>query len=145
MEVASGAEDAVRAADIVVTTTPSREPIVQAEWVSPGTHVTAMGSDGADKRELESAVLARADGVWADHLRQCLELGEIHHAVAEGAIDAADIVGELGQVIVGEVPGRVDDAQVTVADLTGVGVQDAAIAALALERARAAGIGRELD
>jgi ornithine cyclodeaminase len=67
----ASARDAVVDSDIVITTTPSREPIVRAEWVRPGTHITAVGSDGPDKRELESAVLARADLIVADRIDQC--------------------------------------------------------------------------
>ena len=123
----SSARDAVIESDIVITTTPSREPIVRSEWVRPGTHITAVGSDGPDKRELESAVLARADLIVADRLDQCLRLGEIHHAVAEGAIDAGRVHGELGEIAAGLKRGRGSDREITVADLTGVGVQDAAI------------------
>jgi ornithine cyclodeaminase len=66
-----------------VTVTPAREPVVRAAWLRPGQHLTAVGSDGPDKQELEAAVVARADKVVADRLDQCLRLGEIHHAVAE--------------------------------------------------------------
>lgn len=125
-------EAAVRDADLVVTVTPSREPLVRAEWLAPGVHVTAVGSDGPAKQELDVGVLARADRVIADHLGQCLRLGEIHHAVAAGAISQADVTGELGDVVMGHIAGRESDDEITVCDLTGVGVQDAAIAAAAM-------------
>ena len=140
----ASARDAVIDSDLVITTTPSREPIVRAEWVRPGTHVTAVGSDGPDKRELDCAVLARADLIVADRLDQCLRLGEIHHAVAEGAIDAGRVHAELGAIAAGLRPGRITDSQITVADLTGVGVQDAAMADLVATAALAAGLGEAI-
>jgi ornithine cyclodeaminase len=141
----ASAREAVAESDIVVTTTPAREPIVRADWIRPGTHVTAVGSDGPDKRELETAVLQRADKVVADRLDQCLRLGEIHHAVAEGVLDAARVHGELGELAAGLKPGRTSDAEITVADLTGVGVQDAAVADLVTTAALAAGIGETIQ
>ncbi|MBX6365247.1 MAG: ornithine cyclodeaminase family protein [Gemmatimonadetes bacterium] len=130
-------EAAVRDADLVVTVTPSRAPLVRAEWLAAGAHVTAVGSDGPEKQELDVGVLARADRVFVDHLEQCLRLGELHHAVEAGVLSKADVAGELGEVIIGRVPGRTAEEQITVCDLTGVGVQDAAIAAAA---ARALGL-----
>lgn len=143
-EAVGSVEEAVRDADVVLTVTPSREPLVRAEWIAAGTHVTAVGSDGPEKRELDPAVLGRADVVVADRLAQCLRLGEIHQAVDAGILEPATVV-ELGDIVTGNARGRTKDAQTTVCDLTGVGVQDAAIAALAVERARALGLGRELD
>lgn len=125
-------ESATLDLDIVVTTTPARSPIVEAKWVTPGTHVTAVGSDRPTKHELESAILSRAV-VVVDRLSQALTLGEVHHAVAEGAISVDDVRGELGDVLVGLVQGRQNELEVTVADLTGVGIQDAAVATVVLE------------
>jgi ornithine cyclodeaminase len=131
----------VRESELVVTCTPSHEPIVMAEWLHPGLHITAMGADTAEKQELESRVLARADRLVCDFRRQCVERGELRHALAMGIIDAATHVSELGAVVSGQAPGRTRDDEITVCMLTGVGVQDAAIALLALERARAASVG----
>lgn len=144
VEVVGRIEDAVRGAGLVLTVTPSRDPLVRAEWIEPGAHVTAVGSDGPDKQELHTEVLGNAHLVVADRLSQCVQLGEIHHAVEAGRIDAEDCV-ELGAVIVGDAPGRTSDEQTTVADLTGVGVQDAAIAAATLRAARAKGYGRTIE
>ncbi|HEV7498796.1 MAG TPA: ornithine cyclodeaminase family protein, partial [Vicinamibacteria bacterium] len=138
------ARDAVVESEIVITTTPSREAIVRAEWLRPGTHVTAVGSDGPDKRELESAVLVRADKVVADRLDQCLRLGEIHHAVAEGVFRADQVYAELGALAASLRPGRTSEDEITVADLTGVGVQDAAVADFVAAAATAAGAGETL-
>ncbi len=129
--------EAVEGADIVLTVTSSREPLVRAEWLRPGVHVTAMGSDGPEKRELFPAVLARADRLVADSLPQCLRLGEIHHAVEAGAITEADVDAELGEITSGRKSGRKNDLEITVCDLTGLGVQDVAAAALVMERSRA--------
>jgi ornithine cyclodeaminase len=141
----ASAREAVAESDIVITTTPARQAIVRGEWVRPGTHVTAMGSDGPDKRELEGALLARADKVVADRLDQCLRLGEIHHAVAEGLLDPARVHGELGELAAGLKPGRTSEGEITVADLTGVGVQDAAVADRVAAAALAAGLGETID
>ena len=141
---AATVREAVEGADIVVTVTPSREPLVRAAWLAPGAHVTAVGSDGADKQELDPEVLARADRVVADSRAQCLRLGEIHHAVALGAMTEGKIAAELGEITAGLKPGRRRDSEITVCDLTGVGVQDVAAAALVLARARSAGAGEIL-
>ena len=144
VEVVDAAREAVEPVDVVITTTPSREPVVRADWLRPGVHITAMGSDGPHKRELESAVLARATKVVADRLDQCLRLGEIHHAVAEGVIHASRVHGELGEIAAGLKPGRESDDEITVADLTGVGVQDAAVADFVLAAALSSGAGELL-
>jgi ectoine utilization protein EutC len=137
--------EAVEGADIVVTVTSSREPLVRADWLAPGTHITAVGSDGPNKQELHTDVLKRADLIVADSRTQCLRLGEIHHAVADGAIPEERIGCELGEITAGRKPGRRSDSEITVCDLTGVGVQDVAAAALVLARARGAGAGQSID
>jgi ectoine utilization protein EutC len=142
--VASDLEGAVREADLVVTATPAREPIVREDWLSPGVHVTALGSDGPDKQELDVEVFRRADVVVCDVVEQCLRKGELHHAVDAGVLTLDDIAGELGDVVLGRVLGRTDPDQITVCDLTGVGVQDAAGAGLALDGARRLGLGTEI-
>jgi ornithine cyclodeaminase len=136
-------ETAVRGSQLVVTTTPAREPVVRADWVQPGTHITAMGSDFADKQELETALLARADVVAADHPPVVARSGEVHHALDDGTISLDDDV-PLGALVDGAV-GRTSPEQITVADLCGVGVQDAAIAAHVMARAGAAGVGKSVE
>ncbi|MGZ4152062.1 MAG: ornithine cyclodeaminase family protein [Actinomycetota bacterium] len=136
IEAAATPRDAVVGSDVVITCTASTEPLVRAEWLRPGMHVTAVGSDGPAKRELEVDVLARADLVVVDSRDQCVRLGELHHAVDAGVVKAEDAV-ELGDIAGGRAKGRTSDDQLTVCDLTGVGVQDVAAAALVLERAPA--------
>jgi ornithine cyclodeaminase len=139
--VADTVESAVREADLIVTATPSRDPLIRAEWLMPGAHVTALGSDGPDKQELDVGVLARADVLVADDLEQCASKGEIHHALEIGAIGREDVAAELGDVVLGRHQGRTADDQITVCDLTGVGVQDLAAASVTLEEAVKRGVG----
>jgi ornithine cyclodeaminase len=134
-------QNAARGADIVVTTTPCEQPILQAGWLSQGQHVTAMGSDAEHKNELDPVALTRADLYVADSLKQTRRLGELHHAIADGLIEAEAEFPELGQVIAGLRPGRLAHSDLTIADLTGTGVQDTAIATLARDRARKADAG----
>jgi len=138
---AGNAESAVTEADIVVTTTPSPEPLVKAGWLRPGQHVTAMGSDQHHKNELEPACLARADLYVPDRRAQTERLGELHHAIAAGAISADAVYPELGDIVAGTAPGRPSPEAITICDLTGTGVQDTAIATFARRRAEAVGAG----
>jgi len=133
----------VAESQLVVTTTPARQPVLRAEWLHPGLHVTAMGSDQAGKNEVEPAALAAADLYVADRVSQCAALGELRAARAAGLM-AAD-PPELGQVVRGMVAGRAAREQVTICDLTGTGAQDTAIATHALAVALSAGAGRVID
>jgi ectoine utilization protein EutC len=137
-------EEAIQGSRIIVTTTPSQQPFLKASWIEPGTHITAMGSDGPQKQELFSDVLARADRIIADSISQCVQIGEIHHAIKEGLLKEQDIDGELGDVVLGRVKGRERPDEITVCDLTGVGVQDAFIAALAFQKAKERKLGRQI-
>jgi ornithine cyclodeaminase len=118
---------AVQGADLVVTVTPSREPLVELGWLANGVTVLAVGSDGPEKQELATEILGAAGKVVVDSRAQCLELGETHHAVSAGVLAPEGIHAELGEVLLGKRPGREGDEQI-VCDLTGVGAQDAAIA-----------------
>jgi len=130
-------EEVCRQADILITTTPSQKPLVRADWLKPGVHVTAVGADSPGKQELEAACLARADIVVVDRLSQCARFGELSHAVAAGLLREADVRGQLGELVAGRKPGRTRDEEITICDLTGVGFQDTAIAALAWGRTQA--------
>jgi ectoine utilization protein EutC len=142
VRAAASSREVVRDSDLVITTTPARQPLVTAADMHPGLHITAMGSDGPGKQELDPQVLARADLVACDRRSQCERLGELQHAAAAGVDTSKMRIVELGQVIAGAQPGRTSEQQVTVCDLTGVGVQDTAIASLAYAKARARGLGR---
>ena len=117
------AEEVAAAANLIVTCTPATAPILKAEWIRPGTHITAVGSDTAAKQELEAAILARADRVVVDSLSQSELRGEVYKAVSAGAMTRDRLV-ELGRVISDERLRRASDDEITVADLTGVAVQD---------------------
>lgn len=130
---------AVAGADVIVTTTPATGPILHD--AAPGQHITAMGSDAEHKNEVSPALLAKATYV-ADRLSQSRVLGELHHAIAAGVVSSDRAFAELGQVVAGLVTGRSSPDQITLADLTGTGIQDTAIAALAVARARACGAGK---
>ena len=132
--LAGSAREAVRDAQVVVTCTAAREPLVEAGWLAPGAHVTALGSDGVGKQELDPEILRRAGVLAVDSLDQCARLGELQHAP-----DQAPRAVELGAVIAGDASGRSADDQLTVCDLTGVGVQDVAAANVVLARAGDAG------
>ena len=138
---AKGPEDVVRRGDVVVTATPSRTPYVKPAWLHQGLHITAMGSDSPDKQELEPEVVRRADRIVCDRKSQCFRLGELHHALEAGLISEDHDISELGEILAGEKPGRFHDEEITLCDLTGVGVQDTAIALLAYQRATEKGLG----
>jgi ornithine cyclodeaminase len=130
---ADGAEDVCRAADLLITATPARAPLVRAAWLHDGQHVTAVGADAPGKQELEAACLARADLVVVDRVAQCRIFGELKYALDAGLLAGNRIHAELGQIVAGQKPGRTSAAQVTLADLTGVGFQDTAIASMAVK------------
>ncbi len=141
---AEGPEELVRESQVVVTTTAAQAPIVEAAWLHPGLHLTAMGSDTPAKQELEADVLARADLVVCDRASQCFDCGELRAAKAAGALSETSAVIELGELTSGARRGRTAEHQITVCDLTGTGVQDTAIALLAYRRARERGLGTEI-
>lgn len=135
----------VAGADIVVTTTPAREPVVTAGMIGTGTHVTAMGSDAEEKNEIAPDLLAAAETLVCDRREQCARLGELHHALAADVLAADHPVAELGDIVAGKAPGRRAPGDVTICDLTGTGIQDTAIARYALERAIESGLGMVID
>jgi ornithine cyclodeaminase len=128
VDITLDASDILKSCNLVVTTTPSTEPILKAADLRPGTHITAVGSDTPYKQELDPEILARAVRVVADSISQCMARGEIFKAIEAERIAPEGLV-ELGDVIAGRVVGRSSKKQITVADLTGVAVQDIKIAA----------------
>lgn len=138
-------EKALAGSHIIVATTPAAQPILSAAWLEAGQHVTAMGSDAEHKNEIEPAAIALADTYVADSLNQTRRLGELHHAICANVVAADAIFPELGELVAGLKPGRTSEKQITIADLTGTGIQDTAIATLALARALAAGAGMTLE
>jgi alanine dehydrogenase len=135
---------AVRASDVCVTCTPARRPLLGPELVSPGTLVAAVGADSPDKQELDPRLLA-ANTVVVDLLASCLELGELHHAVAAGLMTPGDVHAELAEVVAGSKPGRRTPEDIVIFDSTGTALQDVAAAALVYEQAVVGGHGVRLD
>src|SRR6267143_281657 len=131
--IAPALESAVRDHRVIVTATASTTPLVMASWVGPGTHVTSVGTGSPEKIELEPALLARADKLVADRVFQTERYGNLHHAIAAGVVTREKVYAELGDLAAGRLPGRESASEITVADLTGVGVQDAAIAQAVVE------------
>ena len=114
-------------ANLIVTATPSAAPVLHADDIRPGTHITAIGADSPGKNELDPLLLARADLLVADSLAQCRERGDIAHALEARCLREDKIV-ELGTILSGETRGRTQMDQITIADITGVAVQDLKIA-----------------
>jgi ornithine cyclodeaminase/alanine dehydrogenase-like protein (mu-crystallin family) len=131
--IAPALESAVRDHRVIVTATASTVPLVMASWVARGAHVTSVGTGSPEKIELEPALLARADKVVADRVSQTERYGNLHHAIAAGTMTRAKVYAELGDLASGRRAGRERADELTVADLTGVGVQDAAIAQVVVE------------
>jgi alanine dehydrogenase len=142
LEASTDLERVVRGADVIVTGTHARGALVDAEWVSPGAHIAALGADLEGEQELDPAILQSAR-IFVDDIRQCRTDGEINVALREGLISEDDVAGEIGKVIVGELEGRESDEQITVFDSTGIALQDSATVPLEYERALAAGVGVE--
>jgi ornithine cyclodeaminase len=130
----------VRDSQLVVTTTPAREPVLRSAWLHPGLHITAMGSDQAGKNEIEPAAVTAATLFVCDRVSQSEKVGELRSARAAGHLTGA-VPPELGEIIAGTKAGRGSDEDITICDLTGTGAQDTAIATYALAAARKAGSG----
>jgi ectoine utilization protein EutC len=137
---AESAEAVVRQCEIVVTTTPSKTPYLKKEWLHPGLHITCMGSDSEEKQEIHADVFGAVDRIVCDKKSQVFRLGELHHAL-EGEFITENEVSELGQLTAGLKPGRQSQDEITICDLTGVGIQDTQIARLAFHRAVDRGLG----
>jgi len=129
--------------DILVTTTPVREPIVSDGWVKPGTHINAIGADAPGKEELDPALLLRAK-IIVDDMEQATHSGEVNVPISKGIISQRDIHCELGEVITGTKRGREGDDEITIFDSTGLAIQDVVTANLIYKKARAKGAGIEL-
>lgn len=141
VDVCNSARQAVEQGEVIVTTTPSREPLIEPGWLKRGQHVTAMGSDAEHKNEIAPEVLLEVDRYVCDRQSQCALMGELHHALKTGVVSENEVFPELGAIVTGDAKGRETETQITLCDLTGTGVQDTAIATLARKRAAATGVG----
>ncbi len=145
VDVAASPEALVAECQLVVTTTPARTPVLDAEWLHPGLHVTAMGSDQAAKNEIDPAVFAALDVYAPDRLSQCAALGELRAAREAGVAAAERSFAELGAILRDPSLGRRSAEAITLADLTGTGAQDTAIASVAVARAAERGVGATIE
>lgn len=127
IETTQNADEILQNCNLIITTTPAKEPILTADNLQKGTHITAVGSDTPNKQELDAEILQKADLIVADSISQCLERGEIYKAISANLIKESDLV-ELGNIISNNKKGRTSEEQITVTDLTGVAVQDMQIA-----------------
>ncbi|WP_321423066.1 alanine dehydrogenase [uncultured Methanobacterium sp.] len=143
VEAVETAQEAVKNVDVVVTTTPSRKPLISADWISPGTHINAMGADAPSKQELETRLLLKSR-IVIDSWDQASHSGEINVPVSQGVIKQKDIHAKLGDVIIGKETGREGD-EITIFDSTGLAVQDVVTAGLIYRRARKKGFGVDFD
>ena len=130
---------------MLITTTPSTEPLIKSEWIRKGMHITAMGSDAEHKNELDPRIIQNCDLYVADRQSQTSILGELHHAIRANLVSKEKKFTELGDIIGKKVKGRSSEDQITVCDLTGTGVQDTAIARYAFEIAMKNNLGFQLD
>ncbi len=127
IKIEKNLESAVRSSKLIITTTSAKSPLIDSGWVQPGTHITAVGSDTHNKCELDYNILAKANLIVADSIEQNVLRGEIHQALKHDAINEADLI-EIGEIFENPEKGRKNDQDITVADLTGVAVQDLVIA-----------------
>lgn len=118
-----------RNSNLIVTTTPSRKEILKSEWINPGTHITAVGADSLGKQELDPMIIKRAGLLVVDSIEQCSKYGEFSHAIAQGLVSINDLT-ELGEILnlAQRARNDSDPDQISIADLTGIAVQDAQIA-----------------
>lgn len=135
VEITSSISELTKQCNLIITTTPSKQPLIKEHDVLPGTHITAVGADTSEKQELDTSVFKKADIVVADSIEQCKSRGEIAHALKKKIITEKNIL-ELGNIIASGQKARISEAQITICDLTGVAVQDIQIAKLVYERAK---------
>ena len=128
IEKCSSIEELITKSEIVVTTTPSKSPLIKNEWLKKGLHITAMGSDAEEKNEIDPEILKNCDIYIPDSQSQTAVLGELHHAIKENLISPNNKFQDLGSIIIDPSLGRKNKDDITICDLTGTGVQDTAIA-----------------
>lgn len=137
-------EAALASADIVVTVTPSKTPLIQKEWVRPGTHFSCIGADAEGKEELDPQIMAGAR-IFVDDMVHCAAAGEVEKPIKAGIISREDIQGELGSLMLGKAPGRQSDSEITVFDATGMALLDLAAAKAALDAAEKLQLGQTVE
>ncbi|MBM4240518.1 MAG: alanine dehydrogenase [Euryarchaeota archaeon] len=144
VKAVDSAKEAVENVDVVITVTPAKDPIIRPEWICKGTHINAMGADAPGKQELVNELLLKAK-IVIDCWEQARHSGEINVPVSEGLLEREDIHGKIGDVIIGKIPGRESDDEITVFDSTGLAVQDITTAWKVYERALQMDIGQKTN
>lgn len=144
IRVVDTAEEAVRSADIIVTVTPRRSPVLSNEWITEGMHINAIGADAPEKQELDPDILRRTS-IIVDDREQASHSGEISRPISQGKLTRDDIYGELGEVVAGKKGGRVLEEDITVFDSTGLAIQDVATAWEVYRKAEERDIGSKID
>jgi ornithine cyclodeaminase/alanine dehydrogenase-like protein (mu-crystallin family) len=134
IQIIGNVKDVVKAAEVLLTTTTSREPIVRGEWLRPGLHITAVGADDNTKCELDALCLQRANRLIVDSRESSKAYGEVYRWLKQGTLETDHVHGELGEVLAGGVPGRRSPEEITIAKFVGIGVQDLAAAEVAIEK-----------
>lgn len=138
---AKNIKECVKDCDIVITTTPSRKPLVKPEWLRRGVHINAIGADAKGKQELDPAILKKAKAV-VDSFEQASHTGEINVPLSRGSITKKDIYADIGEIVSGRKKGRTNPDEITVFDSTGLAIQDVAVADLIYRTALKKKIGR---
>jgi ornithine cyclodeaminase/alanine dehydrogenase-like protein (mu-crystallin family) len=145
VQMAASAKDAVRGADVIVLATSSAVPVIQSDWTAPGALVISLGAHEPEMREMDPALTARARVIVDSRDAALVEAGDVVQGIREGHFTEAHIAGELGEVIVGRVPGRRTNEEIVIFKSLGMAVEDVAAAQLVLARAKEQGIGREIS
>ncbi|MHB0871513.1 MAG: ornithine cyclodeaminase family protein [Chloroflexota bacterium] len=145
IEVANSPEDAVRGADVIVTTSTSKTPIVEYPWLKPGAHINGVGSHSPEAREIAGEVIANARVVVDSREAALKEAGDLLMPIADGLATAAQLSDELGEVVIGKRPGRTSPEQITLYKSVGIAIQDMAVANLVYRKALAARAGTEVE
>jgi len=133
IEVAHSIQELATACQLIVLTTSSSKPLLFAHQIQPGTHITALGTDDFGKQELDPAIFAKADKIIVDSRSQCMQFGDVSYALRQNLIQKQQLI-ELGEVLENRALGRTSETDITVADLTGVAIQDLQIATTVFEQ-----------
>ena len=144
IEICQSPEELINKSDIVVTTTPSKSPLIKSDWLKKGLHITAMGSDAEEKNELDPNILKKCDNYIPDSQSQTAILGELHHAIENDIVSSKKKFIELGDIILDPNLGRKNNDDITICDLTGTGVQDTAIARYTFDLAMSKNLGTKV-
>lgn len=132
IEVAKNIDQVAIECNLIITTTSSKTPLLYAKQIQPGTHITAVGADDIGKQEIDPEIFANADKVIVDSRSQCMQFGDASYAIKNGMISSNKLI-ELGEIVLNPTLGRTSENQITVADLTGIAVQDLQIATTIFE------------